>query len=514
MVLAFAVVLQVAGIHQAGASENRAALVIGNARYSHAPGLTTPVRDAEDIATALTGLGFDVILRRDAGGDDLRQALGEFSEKSAKADIAIVYFAGYSVNAGVDGYLIPTDAKLSTPDSYPTEAIPLRAVWSGVAKARKLGLVVLDALRGNPFPAKPDKQDSPDASGASETFRNVLVFFAAEPGKISESKISENKPSENKASETAEGGATRNSPFAAAILKYLAEPDLEINFLFRKVRDDVRSSTQQKQTPYMYGQLSRDKIFLNAVKQADLSDPSVAQPCDELTAKRGDPTRIADVRSIAIVKIETVDAITACADAVRRFPAVDRFPYQLGRAQFAAHDYAAALASYKKAFELGNTPALYALGTMYDDGTGVDYDPALARFYYEIAVKMNFAPAIVRLGLQNERGLGGPRDLTKARALFRQAADLGDAGAINKLGEFAEKGLAGPKEPKQARALYEKSAALGEPAAMVNLARCHANGIGGRRDVTEAKRLLAKAAEAGSLEASEILSHVRKPKKR
>lgn len=511
--LALAVVLQLIVNTCAGASDNRAALVIGNSNYSHAPGLATPVHDAEDIAAALTGLGFDVILRRDATGDDLRQALRDFSEASAKADIAIVYFAGYSINAGVDGYLIPTDATLATSSAFSTEAVPLRAVWSSVAKARKLGLVFLDALRGNPFAAGLDRQDHvdpDDASGSSEAFRNVLVFFAAEPGKTSVDKTSEDKTSGDK---TPEAGM-RNSPFAAAILKYLAEPDLEINFLFRKVRDEVRSSTRQKQTPYMYGQLSRDKIFLNAVKQADLSDPSVAQPCDEFTAASDDPVRAPNVRSIAIEKTRTVDAVAACADAVRRFPAVDRFHYQLGRAQFAVRDYASALASYKKAFELGNTRALYALGAMYDDGFGVGKDPALARFYYEIAAEMKFAPAIVSLGVQNERGLGGARDLAKAHALFQQAADLGEPGAINKLGEFAEKGLAIAKNVKQARGFYEKSAALGDPVAMVNLARCYANGIGGRRDIAEAKRWLEKAAQAGSGEAADILAHVQRPKRR
>ena len=455
--------LQIAVCGSAGASENRAALVIGNANYSHAPGLATPVHDAEDIAAALTGLGFDVVLRRDATGDDLRLALRDFSEASAKADIAIVYFAGYSVNAGADGYLIPADARLAISSSFRTEAVPIRAATSGVAKARKLGLVVLDALRGNPFAARLGRQDRLDldvASGSAETFRNVLLFFAAEP------------------SRTSVDGAGRNSPFTAAILKYLAEPDLEINFLFRKVRDEVRRSTQQKQTPYMYGQLSRDRIFLNALKQVHLSDPSVAQPCDDLTAALKDPTQAPETRSIVVEKATTVDPIAACTDAVRRFPAVDRFHYQLGRAQFAVRDYAAALASYKKAFELGNTRALYALGAMYDDGTGVDKDPALARFYYEIAAEMKFAPAIVSLGVQNERGLGGPRDLAKARALYQRAADLGD------------------------------------PAAMVNLARCLANGIGGRKDIPEAKRLLAKAAQAGSKEARDILAHVQRPKGR
>jgi tetratricopeptide (TPR) repeat protein len=373
-----------------------------------------------------------------------------------------------------------------------------------VARARLLGLVILDALRGNPFSAKLERQDASAAtsapSGAADAFRNVLVFFASEPTR------------------KAEEGDGRNSPLAAALLKYLPEPDLEISFLFRNVRDEVRALTGQKQTPYMYGQLSSDKIYLKPVKQVMVTapslDPASATPCDRLAAAPDDTTRAATVRGVKLSDIKTADAIAACSEAVRNFPGVDRFHYQLGRALFAAQDYEGALASYKKAFELGNTRALYALGSMYENGNGVEKDPARARFYYEIAAEMKFAPAIVSLGIQQERGVGGERDPAKAFALYRRAADLGDARAINKLGELTEKGLGTTADPKRARALYETSAAAGEPDAMINLARCFANGIGGRQDTAEARKLLARAADAGSAEARDILARVGKAKRK
>jgi tetratricopeptide (TPR) repeat protein len=502
LAFAIAAVLPLAFGGAATASENRVALVIGNSSYQNAPRLATPVNDAEDIATALGGLGFDVILRRDATGDELRQAFHDFSGKFAKADIAIVYFAGYSVNSGIEGFLIPVDARLATSSAFRTEAIPLRAATLQVAGARQLGLVILDALRKNPFPAKLERQDNRDvdvpSSGTSDASRNVLVFFASDPTK------------------TSEEGQGRNSPLAAALLKYLPEPDLEISFLFRNVRDDVRGSTRQKQTPYMYGQLSRDKIFLNAVKQAALqpppADPSAAQPCDQLASAPEDSKRSLGVKGVKLEDIKPAAAVSACSEAVRQFPGVDRFHYQLGRSLYAAQDYPSALASYKKAFELGNTRALYALGAMYDNGEGVDKDPARARFYYEIAAEMKFAPAILSLGLQQERGLGVARDVAKAYALYQRAADLGDARAMSRMGELTEKGLGVAPDAKKARALYEKSAALGDTEAMVNLARCSANGIGGRKDVPQARRLLEKAAQAGSKEAKAILASVAKPR--
>lgn len=487
----------------AEAADNRVALVVGNANYRHAPVLPTPGNDAEDIAAMLTGLDFDVDVRKDASAGELKSALDAFSGKSARAEIAIVYFAGYSVHAGVDGYLIPVDAQLASSPSFRTEAIPLRTATANVARARILGLVILDALRGNPFPAKLERQDAGQdhaPPGAAASSRNVLVFFSTEPTR------------------KAEEGSGRNSPFAAALLKHLPEPDLEISFMFRKLRDEVRGATAQKQTPYMYGQLSRDKIYLNAVKQVQVAvptaDPASAQPCDRLAAAPDDTTRSTTVRGVKLEEIKIADAVAACADAVREFPGVDRFHYQLGRALFAAQDYPAALASYKKAFELGNTRALYALGAMYDNGNGVEKDPARARFYYEIAAEMKFAPAIVSLGIQQERGIGGEKDPVKAYSLYQRAAELGDGRAVNRLGELTEKGTGVAANPRQARALYEKSAAMGEPEAMINLARCYANGIGGRQDIAGARKLLARAAQAGSAEAKEILARIGKGKQK
>ncbi|WP_159011739.1 caspase family protein [Bradyrhizobium sp. S69] len=481
---------------------NRIALVVGNANYKNAPHLYTPINDAQDLATMLTGLGFEVTLRNDTRLADLQQALRDFSEKSAKADIAILYFAGYSISNGHDGYLIPVDAEIGAAASFQKETVPLYKATLGLARAHTLGLVILDALHGNPFTAQPEKPDSRDLEapgGAAETSRNVLLFFATGPGK------------------TAEDGKGRNSPLAAALLKYLPRKDLEISFLFRNIRDEVRTSTAQKQTPYMYGQLSREKIFINGSPTASPGpassslDPFKVQPCDQLAAATDDASKNPAVKGINLEDIKSGDAQSACAQAVTQFPNVGRFHYQLGRSLFAAKDYPAALKSYKKAFELGNIAALYALGAMYDDGIGVDKDPARARFYYEIAAQGEFAPAMVSLGAQHERGVGTAVDPAKAYDFYQRAAALGDARAINKLGVFAEKGLAVTQDVKRARSYYEKSATLGDSEAMVNLARCFANGIGGRKDIGAARQWLAKAASAGSAEAKQILAAVDKP---
>jgi hypothetical protein len=487
------------------ASEDRVALVIGNADYQHAPHLATPVDDARDIAAELTGLGFDVVQQQNTGMQDLQRTFADFAEKSAKSEISIVYFAGYSVGNSTDGYVVPVDAELSTPAAYERQAVPIRAALLDVAKAKVLGLVLLDAMRGNPFKARPAAlpapSDAPD--GTVSGTRNVLVFFATEPG------------------QTAVEDNGRNSPFAAALLKYLPASDLEISFMFRNIRDEVRKETHQKQTPYMYGQLSREKIFINDVaslRQAELAssraNSSAAQPCDRLAASPEDTSRTRGISGVRLEDINTDKAVPACSDAVRQYPGVDRFHYQLARSLYAARNYPAAVDAYKRAYDLGNTRALYALGQMYDEGIGVDKDPARARFYYEMAVQAKFAPAMVNLAAQYERGDNAAVDFDKALNLYRQAADLGEARAINKLGVFSEKGRGMAANPTQARALYEKAAATGYDEAMINLARCYANGIGGRQDIQGARRLLNKAAQAGSAEAKRILASIDGPKPR
>lgn len=60
---------------------------------------------------------------------------------------------------------------------------------------------------------------------------------------------------------TAEDGSGTNSPFAEALLANLEEPGLKINFLFRRIRDQVLASTNRRQEPFLYGSLPSESLF-------------------------------------------------------------------------------------------------------------------------------------------------------------------------------------------------------------------------------------------------------------
>jgi len=65
----------------------------------------------------------------------------------------------------------------------------------------------------------------------------TLVVFAAKDGQVALD---------------GEGG---NSPFAVAVVQRIATPGVEINKVFRLVRDDVMEATAGRQEPYTYGSL-------------------------------------------------------------------------------------------------------------------------------------------------------------------------------------------------------------------------------------------------------------------
>ncbi|PKN08589.1 MAG: peptidase, partial [Deltaproteobacteria bacterium HGW-Deltaproteobacteria-8] len=57
--------------------ERRVALVIGNGAYKSAP-LKNPANDARDMAAALRSVGFEVILRENAGLRQMNEAIDQF----------------------------------------------------------------------------------------------------------------------------------------------------------------------------------------------------------------------------------------------------------------------------------------------------------------------------------------------------------------------------------------------------------------------------------------------------
>ena len=84
----------------------------------------------------------------------MREELRAFAGRAAGADMALVYYAGHSVEVAGENYLVPVDAKLGRDRDLEYEAVTLASVLNVVGEARKLKLAILDACRNNPLADK------------------------------------------------------------------------------------------------------------------------------------------------------------------------------------------------------------------------------------------------------------------------------------------------------------------------------------------------------------------------
>ncbi|MGY8709606.1 caspase family protein [Bradyrhizobium sp. 18BD] len=267
---------------QAAAGE-RIALVVGNSDYRKVPKLINPANDAADMATSLGRLGYSVKHLADLDYNHFRQALIEFGNAAKTADKAVIFFAGHGVEMDGKNWLIPVDAEIKSEVDVYAEAINLETLIDISVMPKIIGLVVLDSCRNDPFETTkiaaagralssrptPSKATAGPASGTPtaptplaagarglapvEVSDNVLVAFAAAAGT------------------TASDGAGRNSPYSGSLLRHVETPQLEINYLFRIVHDEVWKETGT-QEPAIYGTLPKGDIYLNGDAAVATSD--------------------------------------------------------------------------------------------------------------------------------------------------------------------------------------------------------------------------------------------------
>lgn len=261
-------------------ANKRVALVIGNSAYDKVARLGNPANDASRMAEIFKAAGFDAVdLRRDLKIADMRRALRDFVDRSADADVAVVYYAGHGIEVDGVNYLIPVDAVLDRDRDIYDEGLSLERVLVSVEPARKLRLVILDACRDNPFSKTMKRTMASRSVGrglakVEPTSPNTLIAFAS------------------KAGSTAADGDGKNSPFTAALVNHVAKPGLDLRKAFGYVRDDVLKATNNRQEPYLYGSLGGDDLPLVPAKPAvagPQADPQSAVRRDyELALQAGD----------------------------------------------------------------------------------------------------------------------------------------------------------------------------------------------------------------------------------
>jgi hypothetical protein len=510
-------------------AQNRVALIIGNGTYQNAPPLPTTLNDAGDIAQSFERLGFATTKLFNASYEDFRRAIRGFNELTQKADIAVVYFGGHGLAVGGENWLLPVDAELRTDLDVAEEAIALNSLMQSVGRAAVLGVVILDASRSNPFAARMQRtahNRSVDRGLARvEPAQNVLVAYASKDGTTNEDR----------------GG--RNSPYAAALLRHLESPGLDINFMFRKVKDDVQSHTDHRQQPFVYGSLPNHPIYLKepsiSIHPAELK--SEVAPADEtvwqtikdatdknliadflnkfpssLHAKEAearlkslDATLAAPSRetnaSIKPVSNVDVNAIGEC-DRLAASPLGSGRPNNTAGVELSKIPVVAAGRACEEAMRRSPQVARFPFQAARVAIARGDY--AAAHELYEKASALGSSLAMYSLGLLYSEGKILPLDYVEARTWYAKAVVLKSAFAMAELAALYEKGLGGPKDAAEAFRLYRGAATAGDQVSMAKVGEFYEAGLGVPQDYAQAINWYKKSADRGDADAMRQLGRL------
>ena len=236
------------------ADERQVALVIGNAAY-RVGALKNPVNDAQAVAGALRGLGFEVALRENTSLRDMIEAFRQFSLSARTARVRVVFYAGHGVQVKGRNYLLPVDTEIRGEDEVPAKSADLNELLERLGGMQQgINIVILDACRNNPFSGAvvvgPDgrrlkfRGATPAGLAPVEAPLGSMVAFSTAPG-----GVALDNPSE------------KNSLYTKHLLGFMQSPGLPVEMLFKQVRLSVARETGRVQVPWESSSLTGDFCF-------------------------------------------------------------------------------------------------------------------------------------------------------------------------------------------------------------------------------------------------------------
>jgi len=190
---------------------------------------------------------------------------------------------------------LPIDATLdNAADVNPFRLVRIDSVMETLNTVRGAKIVVLDACRDNPVEGELKRKvlairgtkSGEVTRGLGEISADgLLIAYATQPNK------------------TALDGKGRNSPFSAAFVKNVGDPDIDVRAMFFRVQDEVDRETDHKQRPELSISLVGEyklKITVTPVKSGETAPPVVQVPSADLAEREWNA--IKDTSSVAMLE--------------------------------------------------------------------------------------------------------------------------------------------------------------------------------------------------------------------
>jgi len=227
------------------ANQKRLALVIGNSHYQFSNALRNPVNDARAIASSLQGLGFEVMEHEDLTQPQLKQAINSFGQKLRGYDVGLFYYAGHGVQSKGVNYMVPIEAELKNEEQIEFDCVAADRVLSFMETAStKVNLIILDACRNNPFGRSWQRSSGGGGLAMMDAPKGSLIAYATSPGR------------------TASDGESSNGLYTSALLKFMRNPSLTIEQVFKQVRNEVSDKSGGAQIPWETTSLTGEDFYL------------------------------------------------------------------------------------------------------------------------------------------------------------------------------------------------------------------------------------------------------------
>src|ERR1041385_2407984 len=271
-------------------NQKRLALVIGNAHYQFTGALKNPVNDARAIASSLRNLGFEVMESEDVNQAQMKQAINAFGVKLKDYDVGLFYYAGHGVQAKGVNYMVPVEADLKAEEQIEFDCVAADRVLAFMdAASAKVNLIVLDACRNNPFARSWQRSAGGGGLAMMDAPKGSLIAYATSPGR------------------TASDGETSNGLYTSALLKFMRNPSLTIEQVFKQVRNEVSDKSGGAQIPWEVTSLTGEDFYLSKGVKTETSGQVLAS--NDVSQKQNELSR--NIEDLKKTKVSDVDKAQA-----------------------------------------------------------------------------------------------------------------------------------------------------------------------------------------------------------
>ena len=429
-------VIGLAGLAFAAVAEPRYALLIGNEDYPATVGrLSLPYQDVENMRSGLIQAGFPedhIRVLKDATQTDINLAVAQLASdlRAAGSDaVGFFYYSGHGGSAESSGkranYLIPAKSPITGAEQLPILGVPVNNIIDALAASDARAIFfVSDACR-NTLPFTSSKGGSADKGMVRvPQKRGLFIAFA-----------------------TADGATTPDDGlFSKALSKRLAQKGLSADRVFTLALREVAAARPGSALPFTADGLTEDICFTGcdaAVAGGEEADwTRFSEVGAYMTYLRLYPegAHAEEARSLmaeAAARESAREALLSTNGIMRAMPPAKAFTmaeeaYELG-------DYDEARKRYMQACDGNIAAGCTRLGILFEEGRGVDADPARARLLFKRACTASEADACMRLGDLWRTGKGGQEQHATAKEYYKTACDLGNEDGCRMLDRYSAK---------------------------------------------------------------------------